>query len=529
MASFESDARGRFGVPLAGSSRLAPVAWHLLIGLALLRMALYLSSSGPLAYGYMSDELYYLECADRLAWGYVDHPPLSLALLGLVRGALGDSLLALRLAPALAGCGTLMLTALVARELGGGRTAQTLAALSALVAPVYLALTGFYSMNAFEPLLWTAAALVVTWMINGADARWWLLLGAVLGLGLLNKISTLWFGLGLGVGLLLTPQRRWLATPWPWLAAGIAFLIFAPHVWWQVEHDWPLLEFMHNATSEKLAEKSPLEFASAQLLVMNPAMLPLWLAGLAYCFVTEDGRRFQLLGWIWITVFCLLMASGSARSSYLAPAYPPLLAAGGVAFERMSRARRGRWLPGATIAIIALGGAATAPMAIPLLPPAQYITYERALGISAPVEQVDELGVMPLHYALRFGWSDLLGAVAEAYATLTPEERGKAVVLGRSFGDTAAINFFGPAQGLPRAIGGHNNYWLWGPGDASGEVLLAVATTDVMLLDWYEAVDRVAEVDCDYCMPDVDRLAVYVCRRPRRPLAEWWRETKRYE
>ena len=169
----------------------APLAWSLLIGLALVRMALYLFSSGPLAYGYMSDELYYLEGADRLAWGYVDHPPLSLALLKLVRGVLGDSLLALRLAPALAGCGTLILTASLARELGGGRTAQGLAALAALVAPVYLALTGFYSMNAFEPLLWTAAALLVARIINGADARYWLLLGAVLGLSLLNKISTL--------------------------------------------------------------------------------------------------------------------------------------------------------------------------------------------------------------------------------------------------------------------------------------------------------------------------------------------------
>ena len=422
-----------------------------------------------------------------------------------------------------------MLTALVARELGGGRTAQTLAALAALVAPVYLALTGFYSMNAFEPLLWTAAALLVARIINGADERCWLLLGVVLGLGLLNKISTLWFGLGLGAGLVLTPERRWIATRWPWLAGAIAFILFAPHVWWQVQHDWPLVEFMHNATSEKMVEKSPLAFASAQLLVMNPVVLPLWLAGLVYYFVPVDGRRFQLLGWIWITIFCLLMASGSARSNYLAPAYSVLLAAGGVAFERIARAKSWRWLPGATIGIVALGGAATAPMAIPLLPPAQYITYERALGISAPLEQVDELGAMPLHYALRFGWEDLLGAVAEAYATLPPEEREKATVLGRWFGDTAAINFFGAEQGLPRAIGGHNNYWLWGPGDANGEVLLAVAKTDAMLRNWYETVDRVAEVDCDYCMPDVDRLAVYVCRRPRRPLVEWWPEVKRYE
>jgi 4-amino-4-deoxy-L-arabinose transferase-like glycosyltransferase len=511
------------------SSPLAPFAWRLVIGVALLRMVLYLLSSGPLAYGYMSDELYYLECANRLAWGYVDHPPLSLALLKLVRGALGDSLLALRLTPALAGCGTLILTALIARELGGRRTSQALAALAVLVAPVYLGLTGFYSMNAFEPLLWTAAALLVARIVNGAGAHYWLLLGGVLGLGLLNKVSTLWFGLGLGVGLLLTRERRWLATPWPWLAGAIAFVMFAPHVWWQVQHNWPLVEFIRNATTEKMVDKSPLQFLSEQLLVMHPVLLPLWLGGLVFYFVTAEGRRFQVLAWIWITVLCLLMASGSVRSNYLAPAYPVLLAAGSVAVERMARVEMWGWLPAAAAGILVVGGAVTAPMAIPLLPPAQYIAYARAVGISAPVDQVDELGAMPLHYALRFGWTELLGAVRTAFATLSPEERERAVVLGRWFGDTAAINFFGPELGLPRAIGGHNNYWLWGPGDASGEVLLAVAQTDRQLREWYEVVDRVAEVDCAYCMPDVDRLAVYVCRRPRLPIAEWWPEVQRYE
>jgi hypothetical protein len=205
------------------------------------------------------------------------------------------------------------------------------------------------------------------------------------------------------------------------------------------------------------------------------------------------------------------------------------LAAGGVAFEQIARSRSWRWLPSVAIAIVALGGAATAPLAIALLPPATYVRYERAIGISAPVEQIDELGPMPLHFALRFGWKDLVAAVADAHATLSPEEPVEAVVLGKWFGDTGAINFFGAEAGLPRAIGGHNSYWLWGPGDATGEVLLAVAPSDELLRRWYTVVERVAEVDCEYCMPDVDRLAVYVCRRPLRPIAKWWPEVKRYE
>ena len=199
------------------SDARAPLPWKILSVLILAELALYLLSSGPLAYGYMNDELYYFDCADRLAWGYVDHPPLSLVLLHGVRATLGDSLLAIHLLPALAACATLVLVALLARELGGGRTAQGLAALAALIAPVYLAIAGFYSMNAFEPVLWAGAALILARIRNGDDPRLWLALGLVLGLGLLNKISMLWFGLGLAVGLVLTPERRWLATPWPYL------------------------------------------------------------------------------------------------------------------------------------------------------------------------------------------------------------------------------------------------------------------------------------------------------------------------
>jgi 4-amino-4-deoxy-L-arabinose transferase-like glycosyltransferase len=509
--------------------RPAPLPWALLLGLALLRLALYLLSSGPLAYGYMSDEFYYLDCADHLAWGYVDHPPLSIALLALVRAALGDSLLALRLLPALGHCATLILVAALARELGGGRSAQGLSAVAALAAPVYLAVGGFYSMNAFEPLLWTVAALVAARIAGGASERCWPWLGVLLGLGLLNKISTLWFGAGLAMGLVLTAQRRWLATPWPWLAGAIAFALFAPHLLWQLEHGWPTLEFMHNATSLKMVRKSPLEFASAQLLVMNPVVTPLWLAGLGYVFASAEGRRYALLGWIWLTVLCILLLSGSARSNYLAPAYPALLAAGAVACERIARARTWRWLPRAAVALFALGGAATAPLAIELLPPERYLAYERLLGVSAPVDQVDELGAMPLHFALRFGWSELVGAVERAHATLSAEEAEAAAILAPSFGVAGAINFHGPALGLPRAVSGHNNYWLWGPGGATGAVVLAVAETDAGLRDWFEEVRRVADVDCDYCMPSVDRLGVYVCRRLRRSLADAWPALKKYE
>lgn len=517
---------------MAGGSRNPRLVlfWQLLAGLGALRVGLYLLSSGPLAYGYLADEFYYLACAERLAWGYVDHPPLSIALLAGIRTGLGDSLLALRLLPSLAHAAAVFLCALLARELGGGRAAQGLTAVAVLAAPVYLGVSSFYSMNALEPALWAASALVLVRIVDGAPPRAWLVLGVLLGLGLQTKLSTLWLGFGIAVGLVATSERRWLATPWPWSAAGLAALLASPYALWLARHGWPLLEFMRNATSNKMVEKGLLQFAGEQLLMVNPLIAPLWMAGLLFLFASRAGRRYRLLGWIWLSVFALLAASGTARANYLGPAYALLLPAGGVAFERMARARSWGWLPPVAASVFAFAGIASAPLAIPLLPPSLYVRYEEALGIAPPVEEQGPQSQLPLHFALRFGWEDIRRAVGEGLAVLSPAEQERAVVLGAWFGDTGMINFYRERDGLPRAISGHNNYWLWGPGDASGDVLI-VLTRDgpERLRRWYRRVEAVDEVGCTWCMPDTARLVVYVCRDPRRAIDDWWPEVKRYE
>ena len=269
-------------------------------------------------YGYFRDEFYYLACADHLAFGYVDQPPLSIFLLWLIRSIFGDSLLALRLLPAVAGAVTVWLVGLIARDLGGRGFAQALAMLGAIAAPIYLALDHFYSMNALDLVFWPLAALMLMRVLREPSRNRWLLLGLVLGLGLENKISILWLGFGIFVGLLLTRQRRLLATPGPWLAGGVALLVFLPHLVWQVLHDWPTLEFMARATGEKMATKSALPFLAEQIRVMNPTTLPIWLAGLVFLLFARSVERFRPLAFIWIAVFLLLILSGSSRASSVA-------------------------------------------------------------------------------------------------------------------------------------------------------------------------------------------------------------------
>ena len=507
----------------------APVTWRLLGTLGAARFALYLLSAGPLSYGYMSDEFYYLDCAAHLAWGYVDHPPLSVALVGLVRETLGTSLLALRLLPVLAHIGAMVTAALLARELGGRRTAQGLAALATVTAPVYLGLSSFYSMNSFEALFWGGAALVLTRIAAGAPGTTWLLLGGILGLAILNKISALWLGLGIAVGIVVTPQRRWLATPWPWLGGVIALVIASPYAIWLAGNDWPLLEFMRNATQNKMVEKSVLRFAEEQILMLNPVVAPFWLTGLGTLLAAERLRPHRWLAWIWITVFALLAALGAARANYLAPAYLPLLAAGGVAFEALGRTPRWRWLPAVAATAMCLGGAVIAPYATPLLPPERFVAFQRAVGISAPTEERGPQSELPLHFTLRFGWPEMRAALSRGLTTLTPDEREKAVVMGAWFGDTGMLNFYREAEGFPPAITGHNNYWLWGPGEGRGEVLVALLPDDAELRKYYARVEPVADVDCKWCRPSVDDLRVWVCRDPYRPIQDWWAEIKHYE
>ncbi len=502
-----------------------PVAWRLLLGLALIKLAVHLVAAGPLAWGYMTDELYYLDSIDRLDWGFVDHPPFSIVVLGAVRALLGDSPLAIRVLPALLGSSTVMLTGLMAREMGGGRSAQGLAALAALATLVSLAMCSFYSMNAIDLALWAVATWLVLRILNGTDRRLWLLLGAVMGVGLLNKLSMLWFGMGLGVGLLLTPERRWLRTPWPWVAGAVGVVCMVPFVVWQSRHGWPFIEFNRNAALYKVGRVSPLDFVSEQVLAVNPVVAPLVLGGVIWCFLTADGRRYRAAAWVFVSVLLMLAFSGSARPHYLAPAYPIALAAGGVAVEGLARGRW--WVMGAAATALVIVAAVGAPLAMPILSPDATVTYQNALGIR-PRDEIERGGTLPMHLGLELHAEAVLKPIQEVFESLSADERSRVEILTSYFGETGAVNILGRKRGLPRAIGRHNQYGLWGPGNASGELMIVVHGSEVDLHEWFTTCERRAEIDCPFCMELLQAQAVYLCHHARRPLRELWPQMRMY-
>ena len=290
----------------------------LIVSFSAVALLVHLLTNGR--YGYFRDELYYIACARHLDFGYIDQPPLSILLLRLSEAFLGDSLFAVRLLPAAAGAVTVSLTGVIARELGGRTWAIALACAASLCALFNLAVGNFFSMNAFEPLFWTACIYILVRVVNGGSPTLWLWLGALLGLSLENKHSTVFFAAGIFVALLLTPERAHFSKKWIWLGGLIAFAIALPNILWEARHHWPTYELLSNiAHSNKNVGLSPTQFIAQQVVFMNPGTFPLWLAGLLWVFGSREGRRYRAIGIIYlVTLAEFIVLHG--KSYYLAPA-----------------------------------------------------------------------------------------------------------------------------------------------------------------------------------------------------------------
>jgi hypothetical protein len=496
--------------------------------LAAAKLVLHLATTGLFGYSYFVDELYFLACSQHLAWGFVDMPPLFPALTALLRALGGDSLLAVRLVPAVAGAALVLMTGLMARDLGGRRFAQGIAALAVLTAPIWLLMHSIDTMNELDQLSWTGCAWIVLRIVRDERPRLWLLAGAVIGLGMLNKHSMAFFAVALVVALAATGERKAFGSRWLWLGGLAAAALFLPNLIWIVQHHFPHFEMLANIKrSGRDVHLNPLQFMAQQVLLLNPLALPLWLGGLAWLLGDREGRRYRVLGVAYLAVMGeMFLLDG--RPYYPAPAYPMLLAAGGVALERWLAARRWRLAGPVYAGALALGGAILAPLVVPLLPPATLIRYSQAIGLSQPRIETHRLGPLPQLMADRFGWREMAQEVARIYHALPPAERAKAAIFGQNYGQAGAIDLFGPALGLPQAISGHLSYYLWGPRGYTGEVMIVMDDNPETLQRLFRGVQLAGHVEHPYSMP-YQHFDVYVCRGLRRPMAELWPRVRNYD
>ncbi len=478
-------------------------------------------------YGYFTDELYYLACARHLAWGYVDQPPLIAVITWLGAVFWGESLAAIRFLPALAGVGKILLTGLIARELGGGRFAQGLAAISVLLAPGFLGMDNLLSMNAYEPLFWLGCAYFVLRIVNSGNQKLWLWVGVLAGLGLLNKHSMAIFGFGLVVGLALTVERRCFKSLWFWLGMMIAFLIFLPNLIWNIQNHFPFLELQANIRRDgRNVQLGAWAFFVEEVRSMLPLTLPVWLGGLWFFFATEKGRPFRVLGWTCVVTFGVIYAL-NPRVYYLWPAFPVLLAAGGVLWEQWLSRPRLEWVKVAYPVLMIVMGALLAPMLLPVLPVETYIRYAKAMHLETPAIEQWKLGPLPQIYASEFGWEEMVATVAQVYESVPPEERGKTGIFAQNFGQAGAIDLFGKKYGLPDAISGHQNYFLWGPRGYTGESMTVINGRQEQLEKLYAFVQKRGHVDHPYSMSR-EHGDVFYCRGLKAPLKEMWPMVKNW-
>jgi Dolichyl-phosphate-mannose-protein mannosyltransferase len=478
-------------------------------------------------YGIFRDEMYYLACAQHLAWGYVDHPPMTVFMAWFARHAFGESLLGLRLLPAIAGAALVWITGKLAREMGGGRFAQALAALAIVVVPVYLVGQSWLTDNAVEPLTWMSCAWLVVRAINSGDARYWLWFGVLAGLGFENKYSIAFLLLGLLVGVLLTPERRFLKSRYLWLGVLACAVIALPNLFWEMRNHYPFLELIHNIRmGNRDVVRGPLAFIANQALVMHPILFPLWAGGLGWLFFATEGRRYRVLGWtfaVTLTAFIVL----KAKYYYVVPIYPMLLASGAIGFERVTNNRL-RWSRAVYAGLVIISGALLAPMSLPILPVETFLRYQKAIGLQPPEFEHQNNGPLPQWFADEFGWPEMVEQVAWVYNGLPPEERARTAIFSNGWGEAAAIDFYGPRYGLPPAISNHNNYWIWGPRNYDGSTVIVLRSDGEGDREHFKTVEAAGRVEHPYSRGD-EHFTIWLCRGLTFNLQELWPRMKHFD
>jgi hypothetical protein len=498
----------------------------LVVYLALVRIGLYLFAGSQ--YGYFRDELYYLACGDHPAWGYVDQPPLIAWVAWLLQHSIGTSLWALRLLPALAGASTVVLAGLLARELGGRRWAMFLASLAALLAPVLLGMSHLFTMNAFDPVFWTGIAYLVVRIAKGGSQRLWLAVGALAGITILNKYAVIFWLAGVVVGLCLTQLRSSFSHRWLWLGCALTTIIAAPNFLWEWRNHFPFLELMHNVRQsgrDILLPPLPYLQAQAQMLGFVAALLVVF--ALLF-FFSRPGRPYRALGWAYL-IFLAEMMALRGKMYYLAPVYPMLFAAGAVWMENATARKPWTWAkPVLALAIVAVSGV-YAPTILPILSVPHFLAYEHAMGIEQQKFEHMQPGVLPQLYADMFGWDELAQRVSEYYYTLSPEDQRKTAIFANNYGEGGAIDFFGPRYGLPKAIGGHQNYWIWGPREYTGESLIVLGERhEENMQTECASYAIVGDAKDPLSRPD-EWLPIYHCRGLKWNLQTSWPQLKRWQ
>jgi len=485
----------------------------ILLLLALARFIMHMIANSQ--YGFHRDELAMFDYARHLDWGFVDFPPLAPFIMRIGYELFGGSLPGVRLFGALAQSLVVLLAGLMARELGGSRWAQITAAVAAGIAPWSLLIGSVLVYTTLDYLWWVLIAYLMIRLLKSSNPRWWLGIGAVIGLGMQTKYSIIFLIAGVVAGVILTRARRYLLSPWLWAGVLLAVLIFLPNLAWQAQHDFISLDFLSSIHARDIRIGRTDTFLKDQTYISaNLATIPLWILGLGFYFFAPAGSRYRALGWMFVIPFVMLYYS-KGRGYYLAPAYPMLLAAGAVWLEQgLTRLStwKARLAQGFTWATLAAGFILFSSLALPLAPVGSQ-WWKTVTEINSEFKE-------------EIGWPELVGAVAKIYAALPPEEQAVTGILTGNYGEAGAINLYGPAYGLPQAISGVNSYWLRGYGDSEPQTAIVLGIDASRAYSYFKRCDHAGRITNRYGVMNEetrDHPTILICRGIRRSWQEMWK------
>ncbi|HEX6558933.1 MAG TPA: glycosyltransferase family 39 protein, partial [Longimicrobiales bacterium] len=470
----------------------------------------------------------------------MDFPPLIALLARTGDTLLGDSIVAVRLVPAITHLLLIVCAGIAARQFGGGRFAQALAALAVAAAPLFQRAGNLYQPVILDQLWWTLALLALakigqSWENDGGagDPVAWIALGVAAGLGLLTKFSIGFLAVGMFVALIISRHRRVLLTRWPWEALLLGLIIGSPSIVGQINLGFPVAAQMQTLQSTQLEHVGYLDFLAGQLLMLGPIIL-LVILGVLRLLVFPGARAFRVVAWSCLATFLLLMVL-HGKPYYIGPIYPVLIGAGAAALELWTGAMAGRTagrvtgnvVRGVVVALVLIFGVLTLPMGLPILAPPTMARYSTALGITEAVTTNDGKQLrIPQDYADMLGWPEQARAVASVFRTLPPEKQKQAVLMGANYGETGALELYGRRLRLPRAVSPAGSYWFFGPGTRPGAVLLTVGIDSADLAGYYRVVRPVARVRNPWGVPEERDVPVVIAEQPLRTLQQQWPSLK---
>lgn len=490
---------------------------------------IYASSFTP-GYGYFIDEFYYVACSNHPAWGYVDQPPLAPILLTLFKFIFGTSKYAIRILPAFAASVTVIFTGLIAKKYGGGKSAQFLSALCLMCSPIYAAMSGFYSMNAFEPMIAVIVFYILLNQIIDGNPKHWVIIGILFGIALMNKHTAGLYIALIPLCLLFTPYRGILFNRWFLLCVIISSVIFLPNILWNVFNGYPTLEFYRNITLYKNVPSTPVQFFLNQIPAYSPFVLPFWLGGSLYLLFGKEMKKFRFAGYLFLLVFFFFMVTGTSRMDRLAFAYPLVIPAGAILFDYLKKNKIFGKLYFIIYILLIGWQAAILPLLIP------YLSYEKTAALTKSLGMQTELekGNKPLisqTIADRIGWEEKVDMVGTVYRsvndTLPADLKNKIAVLGENYGMAGAVDLYGREKyGIQNVICPHNNYYFW-----SRELLKNNSLVYILAINHpseydnfkksFNVVDSTGlSFDNKYCTSHERNLTVFICSQPKKPPLE---------